>query len=156
MICAACLDAVEQPLALMRSAKQVAPSLLRRLHRHEAHRLTTHRYANAFRVCGVSFATFNEWLNLSRRNQSAFVPQCGGLAGPMVRVATVFHSRLARPKLSKEGQHFRSPQLDPQYRRAFGGSVRNLKNILGRIKPDCSDISVNGPLALWFRFIDHV
>lgn len=107
--------------------------------RHETHRRSHCSFTYRFRVGRVVFLTFDEGLQISRRDQPNLVAQFSNFTRSVVSATPRFHRHHAREQPIEKLQYLRTPQSLSNNCMARAVHTMNLKNILRQIESDCSN-----------------
>ena len=120
--------------------------LLSCLHRHEAHRRSTHRLAKRRRAGRIILAALHIGFGQLRRDQLHLMAERPQKPRPMVGCAAGFDPYDRRRQRLEEGHHLLAPQFLAQHHLLGGVHPVHLEKMFRRVHPDSANLFHGRPL----------
>ena len=122
---------------------------IRTLHGHKAHGRPLRRLADGLRVRGIVLVPLHIEFDVSWLDQPNVMSQRCDLPRSMVRAGASLHADQAGRQGAEEVENRRSAQLLAQDNSTLHVHSVKLKDELGQIDPECSDLQMDGPFLRW-------
>src|SRR4051794_34288996 len=119
------------------------------LNRDKAHRRSTYRLSDRFRINRIVLLTLDERFDVGGWDQSNLMPEVTDGPTPVVRAPTGFHGDNAAQLLDKEAENFLWGKLFAEPDAAVGTGAMRLEGPLRKIETDNANLAHRCPLRSW-------
>src|SRR3954464_127162 len=119
------------------------------LNRDKAHRRSTGRLSDRFRVSRIILLALDERFDVDGWDQSNLMPEVPDGSPPVVRAPTGFHGDDAARLLGKEAENFLSGKLFAEPNAAVGTGAMRLEGPLCKIEADNANLFHGCSLRPW-------
>src|SRR3954447_10159785 len=119
------------------------------LNRDKAHRRSTCRLSDRFRVGGIVLLALDERFDIGGRDQSNLMPEVPDGSPPVVRTPAGFQGDDAARLLGKEAENFFSRELFAEPNAAVGKGAMRLERPLCKIETDNANLLHGCSLRSW-------
>src|SRR4051812_17990687 len=119
------------------------------LNRDKAHRRSTGRLSDRFRIGRIVLLALDKRFDVGGWDQSNLMPEVTDSPPPVVRAPTGFHGDDAARLLGKEAENFLSGKLFAEPNAAVGTGAMRLEGPLCKIETDNANLVHGCPLRSW-------